>query len=157
MADMAVWMGTIFTPLIPVITDQIVYDVVNIDNITQDVKVGDTTLVSPISGALTDHLLPTGVALVVRGLTKTLRTQGRKFFGGFTEINASGSAFNAAVLTAGASSGLAWITPFTSGTSSNQYTPGLWSYSKVRFTTFTEAVVNSIPGYQRRRKQGVGS
>jgi hypothetical protein len=50
-----------------------------------------------------------------------------------------------------------WITPFVGATSGETWTPGVWRRIATAFKAFRDGVVRNIPGYQRRRKQGVGS
>jgi hypothetical protein len=65
--------------------------------------------------------------------------------------------FNSTAMVALAAAMAVWIAPFNGGTSGQPWVPGIWSRVAGLFRTFRDVVVRNVPGYQRRRKQGVGS
>jgi len=95
-----------------------------------------------------------GVAAVVTALAAGVRRYGRKFFPGLSESLITSGYLTAAAVTAFASAGLAYVTPFGLA---GDFIPGVYNEMAASFKPFLgEAIARAIPGYQRRRKQGVG-
>jgi len=95
-----------------------------------------------------------GVAGVVTALASGVRRYGRKFFPGIAESMVVNGYFAASVVVILASAGLAYVTPFGL---SGDFHPGVYNEMAASFKPFLgEAIARAIPGYQRRRKQGVG-
>lgn len=105
----------------------------------------------------TGDMLPHGVSALIRGYTTRPTTIGRKYLPGFGEGQITAGAWNSTALTALAAAGVEWrevhdIDQY------NSVVPSVWS----RVTQFTYALsgtmfVPAYPGYQRRRRPGVGS
>jgi len=95
-----------------------------------------------------------GVAAVVTALASGVRRYGRKFFPGLGEGLITSGYLTASALAAFASAGLAYVTPFGLA---GDFLPGVYNEMAASFKPFLgEAIARAIPGYQRRRKQGVG-
>lgn len=109
-----------------------------------------------LTTALTDEDVPSGCCMVVRGYTDTSRSLARKFLSGFTEANFSGQDWSSTLQTAAAAYLVAWLSGHYVDANTS-YHAGVWSKG-VTFIPFNlEGVANAIPGYQRRRKEGVGA
>lgn len=154
--DLEVYTKAVITPIQAFIGDVVSFYAVDVNNLSAGTKIGYQPFLTTLDGTDTSQLVPTGAALVLRGLTNVLRRQGRKFIPGLTEGFSAGTGWSAPLLTAAATSGLAWITPFTGSASAEDWTPGVYTRLTGILTGFTEVVVNGIHGYQRRRKPGVG-
>jgi hypothetical protein len=101
--------------------------------------------------------LPHGTAAVTNAKTANPDVQGRKFWGGFTEGANNNGAVDSATLTAIALADADWVTDFTGAQTGSGFDPGVYSLTKSTFYGFTgDTVLNTVWGYQRRRKPGVG-
>ena len=109
-----------------------------------------------ITPAAVGTVLPDGVAAVMRMYTTRNKTIGRKYIGNLREEGWNGSSWSAAELTALGGFLVGWMQSFEVSTGID-YKAGV--YSEVYgFKDATEVgVLNTIPGYQRRRKPGVGA
>ena len=108
------------------------------------------------SGTAVTDPLPNGVALVMRAGTILAKTVARKYIAGLSEAQAAGAAWVAAAVIDATAFAVDWIVgpPTVAGRS---YQGGVVSSKDGLFKAFTAAaVISSIPGYQRRRKPGVG-
>ncbi len=107
-------------------------------------------------GLNTAEMLPHGVAAVVRAASVVFKTVARKYLPGLTEAGSDGTSWIASVLVNLALYALTWLDgPSGVGRS---YDAGVWSTLTDAFVALgSEAAVATIPGYQRRRKPGVGA
>ena len=109
-----------------------------------------------VGGAAGDAF-PNGVAAICSLKTQDTDVTGRKFIPGyaedaFTDNNIDANPLGRLILFAAD-----WATQYTDP---NEviFNPGVWSQTKLDFVLATGVtVVNTIAGYQRRRKPGVGS
>jgi hypothetical protein len=110
-----------------------------------------------LSGASANDPVPHGVALVQNLYTTDPDVQGRKFWAGIAISTLTDQEFDASVLADAVAGAAILIVTYTDGTSSNEYQPGVWSPTHANFYPYNGVVAtNSVPGYQRRRKPGVG-
>lgn len=110
-----------------------------------------------VAGLESTGILPHGVCMVLNFTTEDPDVQGRKFFGGFTNISLSNGSWAGGLLTNAAAAGLDITAQYTDPSSSNVYEPGVWSPTNNQIFDYGPTIfVNTIPGYQRRRKPGVG-
>ena len=101
--------------------------------------------------------LPHGVALVQNFYTLDPDVQGRKFWGGQTVNNNIDGTWGSTTLAAFVNAAADVITTFTSTVLSNEYQPVVWSPTGTVAQAYSGTVAtNATPGYQRRRKPGVG-
>lgn len=102
------------------------------------------------------EMLPNGVAAVVRVLSEVGKTVARKYIAGFTEAGSVETAWIASTLANMTLFLIAWFNgPSIPG---REYEPGVWSTKTDSFVPLlTEGAISTIPGYQRRRKPGVGA
>ena len=100
--------------------------------------------------------LPSGVAAVVRFFTSGIGRQGRKFIAGLADTAFVDGALVAAAITA--ISNYADEIVEAVAVTGGDMDPGWWSeIDTLIYEMDGSYVINAIPGYQRRRKQGVGS
>lgn len=156
MADMERYLEQVYTPIMGDLSDQLVWDEFSCDNVTANTKIGDGVITPNLVGGQTVDAIMSGVAVVLRGLTQVLKTQGRKFLPGMVETSWDGARIIGTLATNLVTTGANWVNPYTDASSLRTYMPGVYRKAPVRFTSFNEVVVNLIPGYQRRRKEGVG-
>ena len=108
------------------------------------------------AGTGTSDILPPGVALIITATTQYLRTYARKYIPGLDETQWETVAWATAAVTQGLAFGIQWLTPYTGLTTGNVYAPVLLR-SLGGIAGFTAVFVRAEPGYQRRRRGGVGS
>lgn len=105
----------------------------------------------------TGHKLPHGAAGLILLRTLDPDVTGKKFFGGFVVGVMNGTSLGAGQLADLALAAAEIVSSFVATTTSNVYTPGVWSVAQNNFRAFNGSyTVNAVPGYQRRRKPGVG-
>lgn len=101
--------------------------------------------------------LPRGVAAFMKAPTSNPDVQGRKYWGGPTELSLVSGLWNAGYIAALVLTGADWITPVIGVLTAATITPGVWSVKNKAFFPFDlEVNISTIPAYQRRRKRGVG-
>lgn len=119
--------------------------------------VGNVGLISPdiTFTSITDPL-PNQCAPVVVAPTAIPGIRGRKFIAGATDTSALGSSLTGAFVADLAAWGIDYITTYEI-TANNDLIPGVLSTLDGFFRQFSEVIVNTIIGSQRRRKPGVGA
>lgn len=106
--------------------------------------------------AATGDMLPQGVAALMRGYTENPRTIGRKYIPGFDEATMTDGVLTAGALTDLAAAAAEWGTARVIS-SGNTMNAGVWSTVGATVRVFNGTfVIPTIPGYQRRRRPGVG-
>lgn len=108
-----------------------------------------------VGGTATSDTYALGVAAVIRLLTVNRGHQGRKFFGALAEgLIGDDALFVTSAITMLAAFGAMLLQPIELSVASLYFAV----YDRVHnlMRVITEVVVNAIPGYQKRRKQGVG-
>jgi hypothetical protein len=107
-------------------------------------------------GAATD-MLPHGAAAVIHAKTTDPDVQGTKYVPGLAEGSQASSVWTGAALTALVSFANNWTQSFDGDITEALIGPGVWSPTRENFFLFNQVeVVNTLVGYQRRRKPGVG-
>lgn len=102
-------------------------------------------------------VLPAGVAAVVTAYTAINRVVGRKFFPGIAEASVTGGLWGVGLLADLALTAIEYISDFGIFPSLFVMHPGVYSTKVAGFVPFSlTALITNIPGYQRRRKTGVG-
>lgn len=106
-------------------------------------------------GSGSGEMLPHGAAAVLRFFTNQGRRQGRKFVSGLLETQQLNGSWIATAVTALALFAADWINGVTvDSTNVNQ---GVFDQALESFKGFQQSsAVNTVVGYQRRRKAGVG-
>lgn len=110
------------------------------------------------AGSGSAETLPHGVAGIFSGLTTDPDVRGRKFWPGLGEDKQEEGALTSAALALLASVAVYYVTGHVGALTGATLNPGVWSTVQTNFRAFLGAsIVNSILGYQRRRKPGVGA
>lgn len=131
----------------------VVYEYDPVDEDFDEVGRDDYTVIFTGAG---DHL-PHGVAAIINFLTTDPDVQGRKFIPGMIEGNSTDGGWVASLIANLVLAGVSWSEQYTDATSGNVYTPAVWSPTNLNaFGMIGHGAVSTIPGYQRRRKPGVG-
>jgi hypothetical protein len=108
-----------------------------------------------IAHSSTDDNFPNQIAPVIVGNTYRPKSRGRKFIMGFVDTSADGGDLISGALTALGNALNHYLADETvSGV--NLLSPGVPRESEDWFLNFSDGVVSSIVGTQRRRKPGVG-
>lgn len=155
--DLTAWVESMYTVIVGIMPSTLEFIDLDYFNVTQASPMGVDFWPALTAGTGGNETEATGVAAVITAFTTLVRTRGRKFFGPIVEAAIDVGLLNSTTMVALASVMALWITPFTGGTSGETWTPGVWRRIALAFQAFRDVVVRNIPGYQRRRKQGVGS
>jgi len=101
-----------------------------------------------------------GVAPVVRFVTAVARRQGRTFVPGFTEGAITGQLIGSSSLTRLGNYGTALVLGFTVSAQAQQMGTFNTDTASIYYESFSPVtgtvITSNVPGYQRRRKPGVG-
>lgn len=109
-----------------------------------------------VGGAVNDSF-PNGVAAVCSMKTEDTDVTGRKFIPGYTEVAFTDNNMDANPLGRLILFAADWASQWIDA-NDVVFDPGVWSQTKLDFVPATGVtIVNTIAGYQRRRKPGVGS
>ncbi len=157
--DLATWIEDMYTTLAGQVADEVSVTgikVYNYDVIDDDWdEVGDAVITFTFTSG--SDMLVHGVALVVHAKTTDPDVQAAKFIAGLSEPTTVDGLFTAAVLADVVDFAVDWTTPFVGAITGALFGPGVWSVANQNFFLFSGTeVINAIPGYQRRRKPGVG-
>jgi len=155
--DLTAWVESMYTVIVGAMPTSLAFVDLDYFNATQHVPMGVDFWPTLTAGTGSTEIQASGVAAVITAFTHLVRTRGRKFFGPLIEDAVDSGLLNSATMIALASVMALWVTPFTGATSGETWTPGVLKRLTNAFWSFRDAVVRNIPGYQRRRKQGVGS
>lgn len=155
--------GGIYSPLEAHCKSTIVEDPIEIDEVDWDPGEGIWKVVRELGQGTwnfnptsTDDLMPNQMAAVLRGNTTRPTSFGRKFLMGLVETAATGGDLTSSVLTSLATTLANYLADETvSGTS--VLSPGVPRKGVNTFLPFSDGVINSIMGTQRRRKPGIGA
>ena len=127
-----------------------------VQNLTQDILLGEVTLATPIAGLLTGHATAPGVAILATFPTRYPRVVGAKYWGPTAdEALDSVGKVDATRITV-CNSAIALLTATYSATNGD-YDYGYNSPKVMDFVPFTEGQSHTEPAYQRRRRRGRGS
>ena len=120
-------------------------------------NIGIVTLA--IVGDSTGEMVPHGVAATVTANTSRPQTRARKFFPGFSEAFVSESDWTGSAITWLTNAAAEWISNrgITGAAELIPIVVGMSGDSAGLIYPLLGVVINSIAGYQRRRKPGVGS
>jgi len=152
--DWQAYLDSIYAPLQPQLSDALVANQYVIYHLVLGHWEPIGTIDPAVNFTNVSEAYAPGVAGVVTALASGVRRYGRKFFPGLTESMIVNGYLAASVVAIFASAGLAYVTPFGL---SGDFHPGVYNEMAASFKPFLgEAIARAIPGYQRRRKQGVG-
>lgn len=155
-----------YTDIASQVSDAVLFDDIEVDRVEWNAvdkfwetveSLGQEAIA--VAGTNVDDAMPHGVAATVTGYTTWPKTRARKFFPGIAEGAAEDSIWDGATLTALAALITEWLTNKQVGVAS-ELVPVVLSASGTKegqALSLIAAAANSIAGYQRRRKPGVGS
>lgn len=126
-------------------------------NVTQDKVVG--TVVPDFDGSSIDDTLPGGVAAVVAGIPSKTGSRARKFIPGTNDNSVINNLYGSTTAGRLAAWATQWLNGYTKliGGSLHHLQSGLLaSQENNEFYDLKEVRISLVPGYQRRRKPGVG-
>ncbi len=158
-ADCTAWVETMMDTLEAFLTDVVSLSEVTVSKlVVTEPPEWEQIGIDPgiFAGIETMDTLPNGVALVVRVATTVGNRLARKYIPGISEGYSEGAAFVPAMVVAALLYGLEWIAG-PADTGGRTYVAGIVSQLTGFFSSLGQTVIASvIPGYQRRRKPGVG-
>lgn len=158
-SDMVDYLQDVWAEVIARVSEDMDTDEVKVyerDHIDDDWDEIGTSLFSVTFTGAGDWL-PHGLCVVVNMETTDPDVSGRKYYGGLTEAVQEDGAWDATTLGSFATMLTEVVTPFVGAATGATFTPGVWSPTANNFFGFLGGgAVNAIPGYQRRRKPGVG-
>lgn len=160
--EMDARLGALYSAINDHVTDGLRYVGAEIDNLTQDSKVGfiDDWASAIGTGGANDEPLPVQCTALVLGLTAKLRVQGRKYLPLFTEAASVGGSWSGAVLIALQDFLDLWVAAFL-GNQGNTYQPGTQNFGTGGtlgpFNPFIGSKVINQPRTQKSRYFGKGS
>lgn len=131
-----------------------VYEYDPIDQDFDEVGKGDVGL----SGAVAGDMLPHAVCFLTQARTTDPDVNGRKYWGGLTELAQTEGLWLPVTATQMAILNAQWVSQHAGTLTGATFTMGVWSPTRSNFFAFNGNTTTSlIPAYQRRRKPGVGS
>lgn len=153
----------IYTPLLGSVVNTVTVNPTEVDKIAWDPTEGIWKVSEQIGSTLPSLTFTNGgdqapnqVAPLIRANTSRPKTYGKKFLIGFGEASMAGSDLTGAVLTALATT-LAHYLADETVAGADVLSPGVPRKGVNAFEEFTDGVVNSVVGTQRRRAPGIGS
>ena len=149
-------MANMYAEVAGIMPNDVLAETVQVVNLTANRTMGEVPWpVAFAGGTSTANSYALGVSAVVRLLTAARGVQGRKFLGSLCE----GAVGDDALLDVGAVANIldfaehlmsSW--PIEGGSAS----PGVYNRITRAIRGLTGYIISAIPGYQRRRKQGLG-
>jgi len=129
---------------------------IQVINLTNNRNMGEIPWYQSFQGGTSSaHSYALGVAAVLRFLTQTRGVQGRKFLGSLAEdVIADDALIDSASLEQIVTFGEYFLVPWN--VEGGEVTPIVYNRISKVGRVITGLVASAIPGYQRRRKQGVG-
>lgn len=139
-------------------THQLVYDTIYAYNETKEAPMGSTSVFGHANGSeTTTHEMPAHVAAGWYALTAVSRAIGKKFFGGFTELNNISGGLVDTDLVAALANAAAFVYDTTLTVNAHEYSGGIFRKATKVLIPVVETVINNIWYSQRRRRRGVGA
>jgi hypothetical protein len=155
--ECAAYMEEIYSILDNVMSNDWVFQDINVFNVTQDKPVGVSTWPTLTDGDSSAAALPPQLTSFVRGLSGLSRNWARKFWGGFTEDMNTGDGFmESSLVTVLTNAAAAWIAGHVWDTT--QYLiPKVWHGKTGTWVDIVEAVVTNVWSTYRTRRARRGS
>jgi len=154
--DMGDYLEDIYSEINGHMTDSLEYDSYKVTNITADVELGAQGWPTLTAGLSTADQVADGIAGVASFRTSTPGHQGRKFWGPFSEYDIDSGRLTSPTVADIQDAAVATGSPFTGG-GGQSYIPVIYDRENNVGREVTEAYGDNRPGYQRRRKPGVGA
>jgi hypothetical protein len=156
MASIAAAIDQAYSRFSTVMSNSLIFDTIEFYNVTQDLPMGEVAWPVQVGGGDATDGLPPQIAAQINFVTGLPRSQGRKYFGCFTEQHSEDDGYVSSSL-------LAWLALAAADLLLGAVSGGTtWSigHYKVSTSTFIQwlsAIVPIVFATQRRRKAGVGS
>ncbi len=158
LADAAAWWDAILDTLESFQSIALTYDSIYAFNETQGTPLGTTDVAGHTNGSENSTVsLPPMVAAGIYALTHVSRVIGKKFFGGFSELNNTtyGEMTSGLITALAAAAAILYDPTLTYNT--HDYSGGIWRKATNVLVPVVEAFVNAAWYTQRRRRRGVGA
>jgi len=155
MSDMAAWLDGAYTELLGEFSNLLVFTEVAGFNESTNQPLPSTPWPSMTTGTNSADVLATGVAALALFHTIKSRVIGRKFLGGLTENALNGALLTSSVIGHMVDYAAAIAAGPIGDLSDAAYAFVIRDKTGAPFSA-QRMVINAIPGYQRRRRQGVG-
>jgi hypothetical protein len=149
------YMEVVYSELDGSMTDQQVFTAISCYNITQDRPMPTIAWPTLEAGALAFDPTATGVAMFAYFRTGQPRTIARKFLGVFTKNELQGADWTAGIIVGVLAGLVELLEPHLSLSDNGVLTYGVIDKGGV-FRQVIDVTVDTIPAYQRRRRQGRG-
>ena len=153
--DMGEYLEGIYTEILDRMPDDVIFDEYTAQNITVDVDFGAASWPSLVDGNNGGEPYAPGVAGLLRVRTGTPGREGRKFWGPFTEGDATSGLWTTTTLNNLLAAGHAAYDPFNA-LSGVDYQPVIYDRELDVPRDPVEIVATNNPAYQRRRRLGRG-
>lgn len=153
--DMGEYLEGIYSELLDRFPDDVIFDEYTAQNITVDVDFGAASWPSLVDGNNGGEPYAPGVAGLLRVRTNTPGREGRKFWGPFTEGDATSGLWTSTTLSNLLDAGHAAYDPFNA-LSGVDYQPVIYDRENEVPRDPVEIVATNNPAYQRRRRLGRG-
>lgn len=126
------------------------------DDVTQAFDLYTEASVSGLVGSQVAHAVSGGVAAVLAVPIVGGGRSARKFIGGFSEAGIADGSWNSFVISALAQFGINWVLGYVAPMTYT-FAPRIYRHATKEFAELTPTVnIDTLAGYQRRRKPGVG-
>lgn len=153
--DMGEYLEGIYTEIVDRIPDDVIFDEYSAQNVTADVDFGTASWPTLTDGNNGGEPYAPGVAGLLRVRTTTPGREGRKFWGPFTEGDATSGLWTTTTLNNLIDAGHAAYDPFNA-LSGVDYQPVIYDRNLDVARDPIEIVASNNPAYQRRRRLGRG-
>jgi hypothetical protein len=156
--DLAAYLEAMYGLINPVFPTNLAYIDIDYFNLSTDTPMGQLAWPVLTAGSSGDtEISASGVCLVTTAFSFIVRKHGRKFWGPLSEAAITAGEITSVLMITAGTLLATWLTPFAGVTSGETWRPGIWSRAESVFHVFRDAVCRNVPGYQRRRRAGVGS
>ena len=155
--DMAERLDDQYAILAPSLTTSLAFTEIQAYGLNPTVPLGVTSWPTLTTGDNdTADMLVTGAAALIKFSTEALRGQGKKYIGGLTEGQIAGGIISGATLLSALVTFAAMSSSAFVSANGNTWRWGIYREATGSFWRYVEAIVSTVPAYQRRRKLGVG-
>lgn len=155
LADLLEWVEGMYSSLENILANNLGADNLKVINVSQDLIEYDGEWPTWEGGQSADDFLPHGVAAVITAATDHVGTRARKFIPCLLESCQTEGYWTVPTMELLAVYATIWSSVWT-GTYGSIWLAGVQEKGAT-FWTLADAIVRNVPGYQRRRKPGVGT
>lgn len=157
LAEVRTWFGEAYAFLDGLFPNNLLPNVLDIYNVTQDVPYGQHTWIGGFTGGTaTGSLMPPQDAQLVLWTTAVKRLQGKTYLGPYTVSSMGDGLWNSGTVTAVANYA-SHLMDNRAGENAEAFLFGVYSKTTGTFAVPTGRRISQQPATQRRRKRGRGS